>query len=193
MANYAQTLSDFRTAISTWIKYEVGHERVFYAQTNFTRPKQQYLTYRIVNITPDEFASYVGYDENGKEIVDLNHHAIVQINCYKDDFSDPVVPNTPQAVLNTLVHGINKKEIYYRYFSTENIGHLDSGVVTDRSIPINNHDWEQRAGVLMTFHFVIRDVDEGTNLTSDVGEVIISETLNEGSTEVVHTDSITFP
>lgn len=186
MSNYAQTMADFRAAIATWIRYVVGHDRVFYAQTNFTRPKQQYVTYRIVNVTPDELPSYAGFNpDTGREIVDLNHHAVVQIICYKDDLSDPLVPRTPMAVMNDMVHSVNKKEIYYRYFSTENIGHLDSSTITDRSIVIDNNDWEQRAGVLMTFHFVIRDEDEGTTLTSDVGRVILEQTVNEGDREVV--------
>lgn len=191
---YDDTLADFRRAIRNWIIFAAGHDRVFYAMTNFTRPKTQYLTYRIENITPDEFASYNGFDDQGREIVDLNHHVAVSIRCYRDDLSGSV-PLTPMSVLNQLVHSINKKEIYYNHFSRNCIGHLDSSTVSDRSIPLDSHEWEQRAMVLLNFHVIIRDVDEGTTLTSDVNQVIWEQTSDIESTgnTVVENGTVTGP
>lgn len=194
--SYDAVLTDLRQRIYTFITTVVGHNRVFTAKTNYPRPKQQYLTYRINSDDAHIYSALIGQDNNGREIRDTTHYFDIEINCYKDLVNDgpPVTVTTPRSVITNLYHHMQSTEIQYAFFGRHNIGFVKNFPIRDRTVPIDNHDWEQRSSIVLRFHMVIRESGLGVaDVSGIVNQVLFEDQVDEGSKRVTQTGTVTGP
>lgn len=187
---YAQTVTDLRGVINTFLRQVVGHDRVYYASTNFSKPKQQYFTYRFLTMTPIESAGHVGHDMMDREITYLHYRVAVDFWCYKDSSGASPV-STPMDALMNVRHALSKREVVYNNFTLNKIAYQTSSTISDRTVPLDGAQFEQRSTFTAFFHMVI----EQSDLSSDgaIETVNLTETLNEESTEIIQTDTVMEP
>lgn len=190
----SEAMYDVTVNISNFIKEVVGHDRVFYGNTNFPRPTEQYLTYRVDRVVPMNRGAFIGYNPEGKPVYSLNYKVDVEIYCYKE-YIDPTLGYMvlPTDVISTILHRIHNKPILRKHFLDNRIGHLINSSVDDRSIPLDEVNWEQRARALMTFHFVLEDVRDTDEEGGYIETVNYEVFMHEGDETNYHNNSVTYP
>lgn len=186
---------DFSINFQEFIKSVVGHDRVYYAMTNFPRPKEQYVTYRPKIVNPMDRGSFRRFDSNGNSVYSLNYVIDVEVSCYKE-FLDrtSMIPILPQDIVSAIMHRIENKGVAYKYFWQNGAGHFRNSVVDDRPVPLDGVNWEQRAVGTMTFHMIIEDVRSDDTFDPDIDgfiQTVIFDTVgHDGSTTITCEDEV---
>lgn len=191
---------DFSINFQEFVKSVVGHDRVYYAMTNFARPKEQYVTYRPRITNPMDRGSFRRFDSDGNSIYSLNYIIDVEVSCYKEFYDvnapDPslIIPILPQDVISAIMHRIENKGVAYKYFWQNGAGHHKNSVVEDRPVPLDGVNWEQRSVGTMTFHMIIEDVRTDEPFDQDIDgfiqTVIFDSTGHDGSTTITCEDEV---
>jgi hypothetical protein len=185
--SYQQTVQDFRNAIFDLIEEVLGHSRVFPARTNFVKPKLDYVTYRIANMTPYERAGYLPDDGPEINISYLVYEVIVDIESL--DPQENAISGVAQANCARIRHGFDMREIHYKHLDLNNIGYLRSSTISDTSAVLDGEQWEQRAAFTSIFSIIVKQSDVlGT--TGAIEEVQITENIDADGNIIVQTDTI---
>ena len=187
-SSQSQAFYDFSRNVKEFIESVVGHDRVYVAMTNFPRPNQQYVTYRIIKSVPMDRGTFQRLDNDGNSIYKLNYRVDVEIQCYKEFFhSDSGEFILPNDVVSTIMQRIENKGVAYKFFWQNRAGHWRNGDVDDRSVPLDAVNWEQRARGVMQFHMQIEDIRPGPfdqDVDGFIQTVIFDTVGTEGTTEI---------
>lgn len=159
-----EALLDFTTLFKTYVEYVVGHSRVYYAKTDFPREEIQYLTYRPIKIHKMDRGGITRFESDGRAVVSANYVIDIELVCYKEyylpeDGNTPAQYILPSDVLSDIQHTLEHRQVAYHFFNRHRAGHLRSGDIDDRSVPLSDVNWEDRARCIMQFHMVIEDVE----------------------------------
>lgn len=157
--SYQEAISQFRDGLFDLISEAAGHNRIYPARTNFVKPKQNFITYRIGNINPLEGAGYSYDPDTGVQKSYLNYEVIVNIVAVNPDPYG--MPSNTQAVCGRLRQSLSKKELVYKHLTLNNIGFLRASTISDSSSIDDGAHWEERANFIAYFHVIIEKEDGG--------------------------------
>ena len=155
--SYQQTMKDFRNAIFDLTKETIGHSRIYPARTAFIKPKTDYITYRVANITPMNSPGALPDTDTEKNRTYIVYEILVDIEAI--DPAENAESGTSQATCARIRHGLDIEEIHYQYLSKNNIGFLRASTISDTSSVIDGEHWEQRAAFTSVFNVIVVQSD----------------------------------
>lgn len=183
-------MKDFRYSVFDLIKESLGHSRIYPARTGFIKPKTDYTTYRVANITPLNSPGYLPDTATEKDISYLVYEVLVDIESI--DPSQTAESGTAQATCARIRHSLDIEETRYQHLQLKNIGFLRASTISDTSSVIDGEHWEQRAAFTAVFSII---VVQSTTFESSgsIETVLITENIDTGGSTIINSDEITYP
>lgn len=147
--DYDQVVEYFKEKIFDHFASALGNRDIFFFGNNFHKPSGSYIVMRVASLDEIGWPTLVGYTQDGEAIQRQDYEISIDVIAYR---------GSPFGTLSKIKKSLSQ-QWGPRQLKDDKIGFLNWTSITDRTTPIDDITYEQRASQTYTFSIRIENTD----------------------------------
>lgn len=147
--DYDLVVEYFKEKIFDHFAFVLGNRDVFFFGNNFHKPSGSYIVMRVASLDEVGWPTTVGYSPTGESIQRQDYEIVIDVIAYR---------GSPFGTLGKIKKSLTQ-QWGPRELKDNKIGFLNWTSITDRTTPIDDVSYEQRASQTYTFSMRLENTD----------------------------------